>query len=257
MAARVAVKKYGYKNVRVLTVGVPGWSQAGYPVIARPKFVQTMLGYLVLVDTRAPAVVKKGYIQGAVNLSPADIKANRGGWPGDRRAFIVLYSDGTDLNKLAPLFKLLKRRWYKNVTILAGGYAAWVKGNRPTQKGKAQTRIFYLPRPRPGEANRDEFMAVVRLFARKQPPAGYVLIDVRTREEAAGGVLPGAINIPVDELTDNLKKLDRNKKILTYCSSGLRAEMAYHILRNAGYNVQFLNDRVAVRGREFFCCFRR
>jgi rhodanese-related sulfurtransferase len=257
LAARVAANKYGYKNVKVLTVGVPGWSQAGYPVLARPQFVQTMLGYLVLVDTRPPAKVIKGYIQGAVNLSPADIKANRGGWPGDRRAFIVLYSDGTDLKKLAPLFETLKKRWYTNVAILEGGYQGWVKANRPTQKGKAQTRIFYLPRPRPGEVNREEFMAVVKLFERKKPPADYILLDVRSRPETTGGVLPGAINIPVDELTDNLKKLDKKKKVLTYCSTGLRAEMAYHILRNAGFNVQFLNDRVAVRGREFFCCFRR
>jgi rhodanese-related sulfurtransferase len=257
MAARVAAKKYGYKNVKVLVTGVPAWANAGYPVISRAKFVQKMLGYLVLVDTRSSAKVKQGYIQGAVNLSPADIKANRGGWPGDRRAFIVLYSDGTDLKKLAPLFKLLKQRWYKHVTILQGGYDAWAKANSPTQKGKAQTRIFYMPRPRPGEVNRDEFMAVVKMNQRKKPPANYILLDTRTRAEAASGTLPGAINIPVDELTDHLKKLDKNKKILAYCSSGLRAEMAYHILRNAGFNVQFLNDRVAVRGREFFCCFRR
>ncbi|MBU0515358.1 MAG: hypothetical protein KJ621_11355 [Proteobacteria bacterium] len=257
MAARVAAKKYGYKNVKVLVVGVPGWSKAGYPVVARPQFVRKMLGYLVLVDVRPNAKVKKGYIQGAVNLSPADVRANKGGWPADRRAFIVLYSDATDLNKLGPLAKVLYGRWYKNVTILKGGYDAWVKANRPTQRGQVRSQIFYLPRPRPGEVNRDEFMAVVKLFQRKKPPTNYVLLDVRTRAEAQGGVLPGAMNIPVDELTDHLKKLDKSKKLLTYCSSGLRAEMAYHILRNAGFNVQFLNDRVAVRGREFFCCFRR
>ena len=256
MAARVATKKFGYKNVRVLIAGVPAWAKAGFPVIARPKFAQKMLGYTVLVDTRPRALVKKGYIQGAVNLSPADIKAGKGGWPADRRAFIILYSDKTDMAKLAPLAKILGQRYYKKVTILKGGYSGWIKANRPTQKGRVRTAIFYMPRPRPGEANREEFMAVVKLYKAKQAPAGYILLDVRTAEETRAGMLPGAVNIQVDELNTKMGKLDKSKKILTYCSTGLRAEMAYHILRNAGYNVQFLNDKVAVRGREFFCCFR-
>lgn len=44
-----------------------------------------------------------------------------------------------------------------------------------------------------------------------------VVIDVRPAEEYAAGHLPGAINIPVDQLDDRLAKLPKRKEIVAYC----------------------------------------
>jgi rhodanese-related sulfurtransferase len=53
-----------------------------------------------------------------------------------------------------------------------------------------------------------------------------------------------------------LGELPQNKEIVTHCRSGLRAEMAYNILRNANVNARFLNDKVEILEDRIFCCFK-
>jgi NADPH-dependent 2,4-dienoyl-CoA reductase/sulfur reductase-like enzyme/rhodanese-related sulfurtransferase len=68
-----------------------------------------------------------------------------------------------------------------------------------------------------------------------------LLIDVRTHQEVDNmGMIPGAINIPVDDLRANLCKLDKHKEILVYCQVGLRGHVASTLLKNSGYNVKNL-----------------
>jgi len=57
----------------------------------------------------------------------------------------------------------------------------------------------------------------------------FTIIDVRTFEEYKSGHIPGAINIPIDELPTKLNEL-RNKRILVYCKSGVRSQTAARIL---------------------------
>lgn len=250
MAARLA-EKHGYKNVKVFHAGMPAWKRAGLPALTTQKFVASRLGYIVVIDTRGPEAAKKGHIQGAVAIPLDQVVAQRAQFPLDYRAYLIFYSQNTDLDKLAPVTKVVSSWGYKNVFILDGGYAAWVKNKRPIQKDMVRTRIFYLPRPHPGEITGDEFMNIVRT-----QPKDKLILDVRTRAEAAGGMLPGAMNIPVDELSANLSKLPRDKEIITHCRTGLRAEMAYNILRNAGFNARFLNDKVEILNNRVFCCFK-
>lgn len=70
------------------------------------------------------------------------------------------------------------------------------------------------------------------------------------------GTIEGAMNIPVDELQGRLKELPKDKEIVTHCVTGLRAEMAYTILRNGGFNARFLNDKVAIIEKKLYCCFK-
>src|SRR5204863_1123340 len=44
-----------------------------------------------------------------------------------------------------------------------------------------------------------------------------VVLDVRPPEEFAAGHLPGAVNIPIDQLESRLGKLPRRKEIVAYC----------------------------------------
>jgi rhodanese-related sulfurtransferase len=43
------------------------------------------------------------------------------------------------------------------------------------------------------------------------------VVDVRPKEEYAAGHLPGAINIPLTDLEENVKTLPRNREIIAYC----------------------------------------
>lgn len=62
------------------------------------------------------------------------------------------------------------------------------------------------------------------------------LLDVRTPKEYQGGSLPGAANIPVDELRERLDELPRDRPIVTFCQVGLRSYLAYRILSQSGFD---------------------
>ena len=64
----------------------------------------------------------------------------------------------------------------------------------------------------------------------------YILIDVRTVDEYAGGHIPTAINIPYDVIGDNLPTDNKDAKIIVYCRSGRRSGIAKETLDSLGYS---------------------
>ena len=62
------------------------------------------------------------------------------------------------------------------------------------------------------------------------------LLDVRTQDKFALGSLPGAVNIPLDELRDRMSELPKDRMIYTFCAVGLRGYLAYRILTQHGFD---------------------
>ena len=60
------------------------------------------------------------------------------------------------------------------------------------------------------------------------------LLDVRTPHDFTSGHIPGAVNIPVDDLRSRLGELPRDRKIAAYCQVGQRGYLATRILLQAG-----------------------
>jgi NADPH-dependent 2,4-dienoyl-CoA reductase/sulfur reductase-like enzyme/rhodanese-related sulfurtransferase len=69
---------------------------------------------------------------------------------------------------------------------------------------------------------------------------GYSLVDVRTESEFSRGALPGAINIPVDELRERLMDIPTNE-VLIYCQVGQRGHTAALLLNEMGFNARNLD----------------
>ncbi len=65
-----------------------------------------------------------------------------------------------------------------------------------------------------------------------------ILIDARTAREYSLGSVPGAINIPVDELRSRYEELPKDKDLLVYCQVGLRSYIACRILSQLGFKVK-------------------
>lgn len=63
----------------------------------------------------------------------------------------------------------------------------------------------------------------------------FQLLDARTNIEYKMYHLDNAINIYINDLRNNLEKLDKNKPIVVYCAVGFRGYLATKILRNLGY----------------------
>lgn len=76
-------------------------------------------------------------------------------------------------------------------------------------------------------------MDVETVLATAEPDQPY-LLDVRTAQEFAAGCIPGAVNIPVEELRERLAELPRGRDIAAYCQVGQRGYVATRILRQHG-----------------------
>jgi len=64
---------------------------------------------------------------------------------------------------------------------------------------------------------------------------GAVIVDVRTKGEYQSGHVKGSINIPLDNLGNNLSKIKKDKPVITCCASGMRSASAKNILRSNGF----------------------
>ncbi len=65
---------------------------------------------------------------------------------------------------------------------------------------------------------------------------GGALVDVRSRAEFADGHLPGAINIPIDEIEPRAPEIGpTSRPVVTYCRSGARSARAKAALERLGF----------------------
>ena len=72
--------------------------------------------------------------------------------------------------------------------------------------------------------------------ARQLVQAGARLVDVRTPEEFAAGHIPGAINIPVQQLDARMSELQpKTAAVVVYCRSGHRSGNAARMLKSEGF----------------------
>ena len=79
----------------------------------------------------------------------------------------------------------------------------------------------------------------------------FVLIDVRSKMELNYGMIPGAVNVHIEELQEafdldgdefrgrfGFEKPSKGKLIMVYCRTGSRSGMAAGYLKSKGYNVK-------------------
>jgi phage shock protein E len=63
---------------------------------------------------------------------------------------------------------------------------------------------------------------------------GAYIVDVRTPGEFAGGHANGSVNIPLDQLPQQLSKFKNKKNIIVCCQSGGRSGQAKALLEKSG-----------------------
>jgi NADPH-dependent 2,4-dienoyl-CoA reductase/sulfur reductase-like enzyme/peroxiredoxin family protein/TusA-related sulfurtransferase/rhodanese-related sulfurtransferase len=63
----------------------------------------------------------------------------------------------------------------------------------------------------------------------------HLVVDVRTKNEFALGSITGSLNIPLDELRENLGRIPKDRALILVCAQGLRGYLAYRILTQNGF----------------------
>lgn len=71
---------------------------------------------------------------------------------------------------------------------------------------------------------------------------GAFLLDVRTQEEWNAGHIPGAVLIPLDQLSGRAGELPEDQEIVIYCRSGNRSAQALDLLSGVGFSDIFSMD---------------
>jgi rhodanese-related sulfurtransferase len=243
-------EKLGYTNVKVYHDGLPEWTRKNYTVLSaqflKDAFIDKDIPN-VLLDVRPAGVAEKGFIKGAVTLPAAEVAASIAKFPApDKKPPIIIYDQtGGDDAKMAA--KAIIAAGYASVTVVTGGFDAWKTANYPVELGKLAMNIVYVPKPRPGEITIDDFEKIAA-----NTPVDTLILDVRNREEGNAGMIKGAKLVPDEELLDRLAEVPKDKQIITHCSTGVRAEMAYHKLKEKGYNSKFLNAKVEIDDKGIF-----
>jgi len=235
----------GYTNVKVYREGWPEWTQKNYGVLS-PQFLKE--AFLdkgiphVLLDARPAAeVARTGFIVGAVALPPNQVKAALARFPKKELKAPIMVYDGRGTDEALKVAQTIVAAGYENVTVITGGLVAWQAAGYPLAQGQPATKVAYVPKPRPGSIPIEEFRKLAA-----NTPADTLILDVRNRDEANAGMIKGAMLIPDEELLARMAEVPKDKRIVTHCSTGVRAEMAYHKLKEAGYKVAFLHAAVDI-----------
>ena len=235
----------GYKNTKVYHEGIPQWETRDY-LETRPAFVKE--AYVdkdipaVILDVRSADEAKSGHIRGAVGMPAATVKGHVKSFPLAKLKAPVIVYDGRGGAEAVAVARELIKAGQSNVQVMSGGLVGWQSAGYAIESGvPALTKVAYAPKPRPGSISADEFTKL----ARNTPP-DVLILDVRNKDEANAGMLKGAVLIPDEELAARMGELPKDKRIVAHCTTGIRAEMAYYKLKDAGYKAGFLNEEIDV-----------
>ena len=169
---------------------------------------------LTVLDIRSPGEYSSAHIQGAVNVPSESLSA----WQGPLNKPVVVYCPANCPSGKQAV-ETLKTRGFSDVQLLDGGYAAWAQKGYPVETAK----------PDPAKAKVIPSLTAIQAKARQK--AGLLIVDARPAAEYGAGHIPGAANIPLEELAGRLAELPA--AVLVYDRLPARSRKAAEIIPGA------------------------
>ncbi len=175
-----------------------------------------------VVDGRPRRTFAAGHLPGSLNVELTDSFASYVGWLVPFAAPVVLILPDPAAGALAEATAQLIRIGYERIAgWLDGGVASWEDAGGPLAAYPLTT----------GRSLRDELVT----------GDAHALLDVRdANEQRDDGRVPGAVEIPLGELTSRLAEVPGSGPIDVLCKSGARASIAASVLDAAGYDVRLV-----------------
>jgi rhodanese-related sulfurtransferase len=206
-------------------------NRAGPPVLGRPPapphldaagFAAAVAAGAHVVDGRGRAEFAAGHVAGSTNIELTESFASYVGWfvPFGATVALVLPEPlGEALDEAAV--QLFRIGYDRVAGGLAGGLAAWAASGAGVEAYPTTT--------------------IAALHADAIAGRSGYALDVRDPHEwREDGVLPGAIQIPLGDLSDRLASIPRDAPVTVMCKSGARASIAASLLDAAGLDVRLV-----------------
>ena len=170
----------------------------------------------VLLDTRAPEVFASGHVRGSVNVGLDGRYAEYAGdivRPGQR--LVILGDEGRSTEAKVRLARI-------GFDDVAG----------------AVDDVERVLAERPELASSSQRLPATDVAAWLAEEPDLQVVDVRNPGETrVGGMVPGAVNIPLPQLIDHVEDLDPSAPTVVYCAGGYRSSVAASTLKAHGFGV--------------------
>ena len=170
---------------------------------------------------------------------------------------VILYGDASVLPATRAYFTFDYLGHAEQTALLDGGLAKWRGEGKPLSKESVPAvQGRFTPRPNPGIVVQMD--AVKQLSGKTASPQSEVLLDARPAADyrgEKGSHIPGAVNlywmndqqskdnqalVPEAALRTLYESLGvtPDRKVVTYCHSGMQASQSYFTLKYLGYDVR-------------------
>lgn len=162
-----------------------------------------------VIDLRSQDLFQKGHVRGALNLNPSNLVKYGKQFLGEEKELVFVLTE-EDSRNIDSFMQGLTDAKIENVA----GFL--LDKDIPMEEQESTPTISV-----------EEFMEV---------EGDYLLLDLRHPDEITRPAPEGnGINIPLEELVENVSQLDAGQPIYTLCGSGNRATAAASYLKNKGY----------------------
>ncbi len=198
----------GYESLDiVLERGEKPLSPDAFEVAASEKGV-------LMLDTRDTSDFARGFVPNSISIG---LDGNFAQWVGEmitdvKQEILIITYPGKEEEAITRL----SRVGYDNtIGYLEGGFESWKNSGREYET-----------------INRVDVEHFVEVYHEKKP----VVIDVRKRSEFASQHVIDAVNIPLNEINQNLAQFPKDQPFVLHCEGGYRSMIAGSILKQRGWN---------------------
>jgi len=169
---------------------------------------------ILILDTREAKPFADGFVPDSINIG---LDGRFAEWAGSLLPFdkpIILVTDPA--KEKESVVRLARVGFATMKGFLEGGFDTWKKANEPVDM------IVNI--------DADELALDLRF------DPNLVILDVRRETEFADGHIRGAVNLPLDELTDpgSMANIEDSHNVYVHCAGGYRSMIASSLMKRQG-----------------------
>jgi glyoxylase-like metal-dependent hydrolase (beta-lactamase superfamily II)/rhodanese-related sulfurtransferase len=168
----------------------------------------------LVLDTRPSAVFARGFIPNSVNIG---LESNFAMWVGElipdiKQTILLVTEPGKEEESIIRL----SRVGYDNtIGYLKGGFDAWKNANKEVDHVRRIT---------------------AEQFAKHMAEEKLPVFDVRKKSEFDSEHVVGAVNVPLNVISQHLAEFPKDKAFILHCQGGYRSMIAASILKQRGWD---------------------